>query len=537
MFRKNISNMLKRTISAVSAAVMIATNIITASAVKVTYDWDDSNNPIFTKSVSAVNGGVGNITAYKSKIVPFKVTGEKYYAMCVLPGTGFASDYRDIDGVVVIPNMDEYGNYWENWYRDSTGEWKKDVSKEQKKFIALCSYYGYPHAKESISYFYATQLLSWEIIMGYRTCDADDSSGFSKSYNNVKLKNYISCSSSQLNSIKKAYDDLEEKVTLHYTRPSALSATQDESESNAVSMTYDWNTKKYSATFTVESEYMDKNSPSNYRNLIHELGKNGAGFNVSYSEGAKYTKITVSSSKAFKEAKSVYVERSIDNVAEKYKAKIYKKYGDQTLSLGTVDPDPYWGFISFKITDQPNIKVEKQYKTADGELLTGVELDSALADTQFRIRKTIGGVKNYVAADYDSANERYVFSHFTTNPAAATAFHTVKTSGTKGTFAVLDLPSKKNASVSYALEEISSAAGYGTASATFSVPPYTDNKTQTIKLVNNGADYGTVDMHKSMIDAAGDSYDLTDSDTAYDIQSAYRKTAFVIGVKTSDGMK
>ena len=137
MFRKNISNMLIRTISAVSAAVMIATNIITASAVKVTYDWDDSNNPIFTKSVSAVNGGVGNITAYKSKIVPFKVTGEKYYAMCVLPGTGFASDYRDIDGVVVIPNMDEYGNYWENRYRASTGEWKKDVSKEQKKFIAM----------------------------------------------------------------------------------------------------------------------------------------------------------------------------------------------------------------------------------------------------------------------------------------------------------------------------------------------------------------------------------------------------------------
>ncbi|MCB6617367.1 hypothetical protein, partial [Ruminococcus sp. 210702-SL.1.03] len=88
-----------------------------------------------------------------------------------------------------------------------------------------------------------------------------------------------------------------------------------------------------------------------------------------------------------------------------------------------------------------------------------------------------------------------------------------------------------------ALEEISSAAGYGTASATFSIPPYTDNKTQTIKLVNNGADYGTVDMHKSIIDAAGDSYDITDRDTAQDMQSVYRKTAFVVGVKTADGMK
>ena len=535
MFKQKISKILKRTISAVSAAVLMATNIISASAVQVTYDWDNSDNPIFTKSIAAVNDGVGSITANKSKIVPFKVKGEKYYAMCVLPGTGFAADYRDIDGVVVIPNMDEYGNYWENWYRDSTGEWKKDISTDQKSYIALCSYYGYPHAKENISYFYATQLLSWEIIMGYRTCNRDDSSGFSKSYNNVKLKNYISCSSSQLNAIKKAYDDLEEKVTLHYTRPSALSAKRNEAESNAISMTYDWNTKKYSATFNVENEYMDSSSPSNYRNIIKDLKNEG--FTVSYSEGAKNTKITVSSSKAFKSKKTVYVERRIEDVADKYKAKIYKKYGDQTLALGTVKPDPYWGFIAFKLQDQPNIKVEKQYKTADGELLTGVELDSALADTQFRIRKTIGGVKNYVAADYDSANERYVFSHFTTTPAAATAFHTVKTSGTKGTFAVLDLPSKKNASVSYALEEISSAAGYGTASATFSIPPYTDNKTQTIKLVNNGADYGTVDMHKSIIDAAGDSYDLTDRDTAQDMQSVYRKTAFVVGVKTADGMK
>ena len=535
MFKQKISKILKRTISAVSAAVLMATNIISASAVQVTYDWDNSDNPIFTKSIAAVNDGVGSITANKSKIVPFKVKGEKYYAMCVLPGTGFAADYRDIDGVVVIPNMDEYGNYWENWYRDSTGEWKKDISTDQKSYIALCSYYGYPHAKENISYFYATQLLSWEIIMGYRTCNRDDSSSFSKSYNNVKLKNCISCSSAQLNSIKKAYDDLEEKVTLHYTRPSALSAKRNEAESNAISMTYDWNTKKYSATFNVENEYMDSSSPSNYRNIIK--GLKNEGFTVSYSEGAKNTKITVSSSKAFKSKKTVYVERRIEDVADKYKAKIYKKYGDQTLALGTVKPDPYWGFIAFKLQDQPNIKVEKQYKTADGELLTGVELDSALADTQFRIRKTIGGVKNYVAADYDSANERYVFSHFTTDPAAATAFHTVKTSGTKGTFAVLDLPSKKSASVSYALEEISSAAGYGTASATFSVPPYTDNKTQTIKLVNNGADYGTVDMHKSIIDAAGDSYDLTDRDTAQDMQSVYRKTAFVVGVKTADGMK
>ena len=535
MFKRKISKILKRTISAVSAAVLIATNIISASAVQVTYDWDNSDNPIFTKSIAAVNDGIGSITANKSKIVPFKVKGEKYYAMCVLPGTGFAADYRDIDGVVVIPNMDEYGNYWENWYRDSTGEWKKDISTDQKSFIALCSYYGYPHAKENISYFYATQLLSWEIIMGYRTCNRDDSSSFSKSYNNVKLKNCISCSSAQLNSIKKAYDDLEEKVTLHYTRPSALSATGSEAESNAISMTYDWNTKKYSATFNIENEYMDSSSPSNYRNIIKDLKNEG--FTVSYSEGAKNTKITVSYSKAFKGKKTVYIARTTDPVPPKFKAKIYKKYGDQTLALGTVDPDPYWGFISFKLQDQPNIKVEKQYKTADGELLTGVELDSALADTQFRIRKTIGGVKNYVAADYDNANERYVFSHFTTNPAAATAFHTVKTSGTKGTFAVLDLPSKKNASVSYALEEISSAAGYGTASATFSVPPYTDNKTQTIKLVNNGADYGTVDMHKSIIDAAGDSYDLTDRDTAQDMQSVYRKTAFVVGVKTADGMK
>ncbi len=538
MFKSKIRTLLKRVVSTAAAAVMMATTVIPSAAAKdIEYDWDSTSNLIFTKSFSAVSDGRGSITGYKTKMVAFKAKDEKYFAMCALPGTGFDEDYKNIDGVMIIPHMDE-GEYWEEWYKEDDNAWQKDLTRVEKQFVALCSYYGYPNAYKSKAYFYATQALTWEIVMGYRTCDRDNGLAFLKTYNGIKLGKYVTGSNStMLNEYKKAYDEIEKKVALHYTRPSALSKTSAVAQKNPISMTYDWSTQKYTATFTIENEYMDKSSPSNYREIIHDLGKNGAGFDVSYTEGSKNTKITVSAKKAFKEVKTVTVNRRIQDIPDDMKVKTYLKYGNQTLIQGTSRPDIYGGSISFKITDQPNIKVEKQYKTADGELLTGVELDSALADTQFRIRKTIGGVKNYVAADYDSANERYVFSHFTTDPAAATAFHTVKTSGTKGTFAVLDLPSKKSASVSYALEEISSAAGYGTASATFSVPPYTDNKTQTIKLVNNGADYGTVDMHKSIIDAAGDSYDLTDRDTAQDMQSVYRKTAFVVGVKTADGMK
>lgn len=547
MFNKNkhkIRTLLKRTAATVSAAAILLTGSLSASAVQIKYDWNSSDNPVFTKSFSAVNNGVGSITANKSKVVPFKATGEEYYAMCVLPGTGFASDYTDIDGVMVIPNMDEYGNYWESWYRDNRGEWTKDVSTSQKKFIALCSYYGYPYAKTDLSYFYATQVLSWEIIMGYRTCDTSDSSSFTNTYNGIKFRDYLNFkTTSALNSFKKAYNDLEKKVAIHYTRPSALSADETTAEKNAISMTYDWKTMKYTASFNIGNGYMDTSSPSNYRELIHDLGSNGAGFNVSYTTGTTSTKITVSTKEAFESTRTIFTERRMDkDIPKELQAKVYKKYGDQTLLKGTVDPDPYFGYISFKIQNMPNVWIEKEYKNGDGSLVINTELENCLEDTRFRMSTTANGTTYYVKAVYDSERDMYVFSELTTDKSQATSFHTLRTvtednNIVRGRFAVLDLPSKESSSVKYKVEEIASATGYGTTSATVTVPSYTDNSTKTVKLVNNGADYGSVDMTKIMLDESGNQYDVTNYDVAQEMINKYRNTAFVVGVMTDDGIK
>ncbi len=540
MFKKNkhkFRTLVKRVVSTAAAVTMLVTSsVVSTFAAEVKYDWDSSDNPVFTRSFTAVNGGVGSITAYKSKMVPFKVTGEKYYAMCVLPGTAFSSQYRDIDGVIVVPNMDEYGNYWENWYRDNNGEWENEISDEQRKFIALCTYYGYPNAKESLSYFYATQALSWEIVMGYRTCDDENSNSFKNSYNGIKLRDSLSFKSSSAQSaFKKSYDDIENKVSLHHTRPSSMQKTETLAERNPISMTYDWKTMKYSATFSVENEYLDSSMPSNFRELFHDIPK--AGFEYTYTKGSKNTKFTVTTNEYFSGKKTISTVRRLDDLNSGCEAKIYKKYGDQTLLKGGVKPDYNSAHITFQIANQPNLWLEKSYRTADSELLVGAELEDALEQTRFRIRKTVDGIKYYVVADYDSERDMYVFSSFTDNAKEATAFHTLRTEENKGRFALLNLPSKANASVSYKVEEIATADGYGTASATFTVPPYTDPTTQTVRLVNNGAAYGSVDMTKVMLDESGDNYDVSDYQTALEMQQNYKSTAFIAAVMTDDGLK
>ena len=535
--KNKLRTLLKRVVTTAAAVTLLATSsVFSAFAKEVKYDWNNSDNPVLTRSFSSVNGGVGSVTAYKSKMVPFKVTGEKYYAMCVLPGTAFSEQYWNIEGVVVVPHMDEYGDYWENWYRDNNGEWERDISREKKEFISLCSYYGYPNAHESLAYFYATQTLSWEIVMGYRTCDRDDSSSFKNSYNGITLRDSLSFKSSSAQSaFKKAYDDIENKVALHYTRPSALFEKEEPAKKNALSMRYDWKTMKYSATFNIENEYLDKSSQSNFSDIINDIKKSG--FEVSTSKGSKNTKITVSSGKYFSDKKTISSTRILSTIKADCEAKIYKKYGDQTLLKGFARPDRNKGYISFQIANQPNLRLEKSYRTADGELLTGAELENALAETRFRIRKTVDGTKYYVVADYDSEKNMYVFSSFTDNAKEATAFHTLRTEGSKGRFALLNLPSKANASVSYKAEEIATADGYGTASATFTVPPYTAPTTQTVRLVNNGAAYGSVDLTKILLDESGDPYDISDYQTAKEMQQNYKSTAFIAAVMTDGGLK
>ena len=125
MFKSKIRTLLKRVVSTAAAAVMMATTVIPSAAAKdIEYDWDSTSNLIFTKSFSAVSDGRGSITGYKTKMVAFKAKDEKYFAMCALPGTGFDEDYKNIDGVMIIPHMDE-GEYWEEWYKSDGSTWKK----------------------------------------------------------------------------------------------------------------------------------------------------------------------------------------------------------------------------------------------------------------------------------------------------------------------------------------------------------------------------------------------------------------------------
>ena len=190
MFKSKIRTLLKRVVSTAAAAVMMATTVIPSAAAKdIEYDWDSTSNLIFTKSFSAVSDGRGSITGYKTKMVAFKAKDEKYFAMCALPGTGFDEDYKNIDGVMIIPHMDE-GEYWEEWYKEDDNAWQKDLTRVEKQFVALCSYYGYPNAYKSKAYFYATQALTWEIVMGYRTCNKDNGLAFLKTYNGIKPGKY-----------------------------------------------------------------------------------------------------------------------------------------------------------------------------------------------------------------------------------------------------------------------------------------------------------------------------------------------------------
>lgn len=53
--KKKLCNLLKRALSTVAAAAMLITGPLSAGAVQFTYDWNSSDNPVFTKSFSSVS--------------------------------------------------------------------------------------------------------------------------------------------------------------------------------------------------------------------------------------------------------------------------------------------------------------------------------------------------------------------------------------------------------------------------------------------------------------------------------------------------
>ncbi len=420
----------------ITFVVLITTLGTSVSAAKVTYPWNTSSLPYFK--------GYGTVKA--QHLTQFSVSGYDYYGFCIAPNKTFNGS----------TNLDGFNEYDFDDY--------SDLTSSQKTFINLCTYYGYPNANTNDSYYYATQMLIWEIVGGYRTCDTSDSSSFaSNSVNFVKKTSYWSRVGLTESSVLSAYNTIVKKVSRQYTKPENILDSSDDSilysssssaNSNAYELVYNFTNKRYQVTFKVPKDYVNSSNSYAYSNLASDIENNQyLSVDVDTTSSSSYNIYTVYTKAEFSGTATISTSQQVVAKSKSDAKYLEKSSNIQEIYTGTETPSAKTAYISFKTPDNPNVEVYKQFNNYAGTNLGTSE--SAIADycddCKFIVTKTIDGTTNYVKFTKGS-NGQWSFNGFTETKADATTITlTVKQKSGKyyGYFALIDLPSFTNKTADY----------------------------------------------------------------------------------------
>ena len=551
-----IKNVFKRGVSGTLAAMVglstLATSASAASSdINIGYTWDSSVNPSISVKKSAKSGGVsGQYIKSGEQICRFVPSSGNDWAFCIEPaksmqGTPSGTWYTQY-GFTEYDTFDLSDKFKADAtaYWDSLGGTDGDIAK----YMGLVQYYGYSSHKNG-NYYAATQLLIWELILGYR--------GHTKStfgtcsdilWNDFSYPSGGWCSKS---GVEKAYNAIVSKVKSHYSMPGVMENTAALSKENPRIMKFKTDKMRYEATFKIKSDFLKadtlEHNFSTFKSKLESMvkakfsGKYGTDFGIDTETDGDYTAFIVWS-KERQFTASVYTTDSIDMQIKsglKRSESLFASGSYQTCLLST-KIDPVKGYTSLAAYNEPNLTVEKTYTDSGNNAVTATVLDELLKKTSFVVTTSINDKKYYVVADFTESASGYIFRKYTTSLSDATKFKTINNTNSKGTFTIFDLPTSMSSGRTYTVTEYSVPDNerYEKLSKSVKLPsPTSDFKTNagtgTVKLNNNEEGYdakiGTATLDKIVENGDGKALSTDNANDIKTLAGIYKTTKFIVG--------
>lgn len=364
-------------------------------------------------------------------IVQFDV-GESNWALCLRPsvfgGTGYNTQQMTT-------------TYWKN------------LDNDLKTAIARVMYYGYPYAcgggkndAQKAGYYNATQMIIWEMVLGYRSWDGT----MQRRTNGINLCTEV-YNVARGSYTWNAYREINGKLKEHFEpMEEAATTAKNAAKSPNILMTYDFQyneangTGGYTGNFEIKSSYntaekkwtansilalralTEQWSAADYNGMdvkasdTHTAGKNSDNTDVG---GALIT--LRSNYKPF--GNGVQVTNKIEANFKQYDWTqnwiVYAvSNNNQDMVTKAVEPDPAYDYLSVAVPNYGNALLVKEFEN-DGTAVDEATAVEYAKGVSFTIKTTDKGKDYYVVAhkvtegDYAGS---WQFDNTTTNPSAAT---------------------------------------------------------------------------------------------------------------------
>ena len=556
-----IKNILKRCVATALAAAIGMTTLATGasattSGINIGYTWDTSVNPHILVKKSAKSGGVeGQYIKAGEQICRFVPSSGSDWAFCIEPsksmqGTPSGTWYTQY-------GFTEYDTFdlTDKNKADSLAYWKKigGTSGSMATYMGLVQYYGYSSHKNG-NYYAATQLIIWEMILGYRGHTQSTFGTCSDVlWNDFTYPSGGWCTKS---GVEKAYNDIVANVKNHYKLPTALKLTKAQAKDEpALLMKYSSVNLRYQAKFNITSDYVNKNNLlHNFSTLESKLtslvkskfsGTFGKDYGIEKSENNGITTFTVwSKNRPFTSTSdsSIYTTEAVEMQMKsdlKAQETLFASSNYQTCLLST-KLDPVSGYVGLAVYNEPNLTVEKTFTDSSNNAITATELSDLLGKTTFTVSATVNGTKYYVVAEKDTAQNRYVFNRYTTSISEATKFKTLVNGTSKGTFTIFDLPTSNSDGRTYTVSEYSvpDPDRYEKLSKSVLLPSPTSNftanaGTKTLKFNNSETSYdvkfATATLDKIIENGSGKTLSSDEESNISTLANIYKSTKFIVG--------
>ena len=534
----------------------LAANVSAAtSGISIGYTWNSGVNPTINVRKNGVTGGVsGQYIKAGEQICRFSPSSTSDWAFCIEPAKSMqGASYKDWYTQNGFTEYDTFDLTDKN-KADSFAYWKSigGTDGPMAKCMGLVQYYGYSSHKNG-NYYAATQCLIWELILGYR---GHTQTNFSKCsdilWNDFTYPSGGWCTKS---GVEKAYNDIVSNVKNHYKLPSALKSTKTQAKDEPNILKYNVVNLRYETKITVPTSYVTVSSLAhNFSGLKSKLeslikskfsGTFGKDYGIETSASGTNTVYTIwSKERQFTSSgdSSIYVTESIPMQMKdslKKQETLFANSYYQTCLLST-RLDPIAGYVGLASYNEPNLTVEKTYTDSSNNQITATELNTLLGKTSFVVSCTVSGTKYYVKAEKNNAGTAYVFSKYVTSVSEATKFKTLKTTDTKGTFTINDLPTSTSKGRTYTVTEytVPDSDRYEKLSKSVTLPSptsdFTTNAgTKTIKMNNSetsyNAKFGTATLDKFVQNGDGKALSSDNESDIKTLSDIYKSTKFIVG--------
>jgi hypothetical protein len=414
-----INKLFKRGVSGALAAAMgfstIGASVSAASSgISIGYTWDSSVNPTIYTNKYANSGGVsGQFVKYGEQLCRFVPSSGNDWAFCIEPaksmqGTPSGTWYTQY-GFTEYDTFDLSDKFKADAtaYWDSLGGTDGDIAK----YMGLVQYYGYSSHKNG-NYYAATQLLIWEIVLGYRGHTPETFGTCSDIlWNDFTYPSGGWCTKS---GVEKAYNAIVADVKSHYTLPGVMEKSAALAKEDPRVMKFKTDKMRYEATFKIKSAFIKKDALehnySTFKSKLTEMVKSrfkgtyGTDFGIDTSTDGDYTVFTVwSNERPFTSTSSggVYSTSAIEmqimsGLAES--ESLFASSNYQTCLIST-KIDSVKGYTAIGCYNEPNLTVEKTYTDSGNNAITATALSNLLDKTTFVVSTTINGTKYYVVAE------------------------------------------------------------------------------------------------------------------------------------------